>query len=140
MKESIKVIFALLAVLAGIAAMVIILGNAEFIITFMSLSFGVLAIIWVIMAYSSLSPGSSLREYSAYFLACLIFILISSVWSSLVKILNIKGAWHYLDYLFITLAYMVFVVAAHKMYHLGKQFGFQKEANRIKNTMGKKAR
>ncbi|PIN86415.1 hypothetical protein COV19_05015 [Candidatus Woesearchaeota archaeon CG10_big_fil_rev_8_21_14_0_10_44_13] len=135
MKEKLKIIFALAAVLAGIAAIIIILGNAEVIITFMSLTFGVMAIIWTIMAYSSLSPGSSLRSYTGYFLACLILILVSSVWNGIVGLLKIGGAWKYLGYFFITSAYLVFVAAAYKIYYLGREFGFQKQAGRIKEAM-----
>lgn len=135
MKEILKIIFACIAIVAGIAAITKILGNAELIIAFMSLTFGILAIIWTLMAHNSLSPGSSLRSYTGYFLACLILILVSSVWSSALKIFSLKGFSHYVGYLFVTLAYLVFVVAAHKIYYLGKEFGFQREASKIKEAM-----
>lgn len=140
MKEILKIIFAVVAILAGIAAIIIVLGNAEFIIAFMSLTFGVMAIIWTVMAHGSLSPGSSLRSYTRYFLACLILVLISSLWDSAARIFMIGGAWRYLDYLFITLAYMVFVAASFKIYTLGREFGFQKEANKIKDVIKKERR
>ncbi|MFO8016003.1 MAG: hypothetical protein R6U32_02780 [Candidatus Woesearchaeota archaeon] len=138
MKEIIKIIFACIAIIAGLAAIIKVAGNAELIITFLSLTFGVMAIIWTLMAHSSLSPGSSLRSYTSYFLACLVFILIYSLWDSAAKMLSIKGSWQYLSYLFLTLAYIVFVTAAYKIYYLGREFGFQKEADKIKSKVSKK--
>lgn len=138
MKDFIKIIFAFVAILIGIGAIIKIVGNAEYIIASLSLTFGVLAIIWTVMAYSSLSPGSSLRSYTGHFLACLIFILVYSTWNSAAKIFSLSGAWYYLDYLFITLAYLVFVAAAYKINRLGKEFGFQRAADKIKKAMKKR--
>ncbi|MFC1732997.1 hypothetical protein ACFL6I_22070 [candidate division KSB1 bacterium] len=135
MKEALKVLFALIAVLAGVVAIIIMVGNPNFILASLSLTFGILAIIWTVMAHGSLSPGSSLRSYTSYFLACLILIMISSIWNSAAKLFKITGVWSYLEYFFLTLAYLVFVAASYKMYHLGKEFGFQKAAVRIKEAM-----
>ncbi|HLC98882.1 MAG TPA: hypothetical protein VJC00_02640 [Candidatus Nanoarchaeia archaeon] len=138
MNETLKIIFATVAILAGIASIIIVLGNAEYIIASLSLTFGVLAIIWTLTAHGSLSPGSSLRSYTAYFLACLVFVLIYSVWNNAITIFNITGYLSYLEYLFVTIAYLLFVSAAYKIYSIGKEFGFQKEAGKIKMVMEKK--
>lgn len=140
MKETLKIIFALAAILGGVSAIIVIVGSAELIILSLSLTFGIMAIIWTVMAHGSLSPGSSLRSYTGHFLACLILILISSLWTGIAKILGLSGAWNYVDYIFMTLAYVVFVVTANKIYHLGREFGFQGQARKIKEAMKKKGR
>ncbi len=135
MKNIVKTIFAVIAILAGIAAIIRVAGSYELIILFITLTFGVLAIMWSFMAYSSLSAGSSLRNYTGYFLACLIFVLIYFLWNSAVKLFDIGSSWEYLSYIFMIAAYLVFAIAAYKIYHLGREFGFQKEASRVKKAM-----
>lgn len=135
MKEILKIIFALVGILAGVIAIIKIVGTPSLTIAFMSLTFGIMAIIWTSMAHNSLSPGSSLRSYTGYFLVCLILVMLFSIWDGVVKVFNLTGNWLYTEYVFLTLAYIVFATAANKIYHLGKEFGFQKEAAKIKDVM-----
>ena len=135
MKDILKIIFICVAILFGVTAIIKILGQAELIIGVISITFGVTAMIWTLIAHTSLSPGSSLRSFTNSFLACLIFILIFSIWKSASSFFAIRGDLIYLEYLFLTLAYIVFAVAANKIYHIGMEFGFQNQATRIKGAI-----
>ena len=135
MKNIVKIIFACIAILGGITAIIKILGNPELIVGILSLTFGITALIWTILAHISLSPGSSLRNYTGYFIACLLFILLFSVWKSITSLMPEKETYMVVEYLFLTLAYIVFAVAANKIYHIGIEFGFQPQARRIRGVI-----
>ena len=135
MKNIVKIIFACIAILGGITAIIKILGNPELIVGILSLTFGITALIWTILAHTSLSPGSSLRNYTTYFIACLFFILLFSVWKSITSLMPEKETYMVVEYLFLTLAYIVFAVAANKIYHIGIEFGFQPQARRIRGVI-----
>src|SRR3989338_2964379 len=108
----------------------------------MSLTFGVMAVIWTVKARKNLSLGSSLRSFTTIFLYCLIFIITFSVWQSLANIFAWKEVIDvramYPTYAFISLAYIFFVLAAYKILMLGKEFGFQVESTNIKKLIKKK--
>ena len=135
MNNIVKIIFACIAILGGVTAIIKILGNPELIIGILSLTFGITALIWTILAHVSLSPGSSLRNYTTYFIACLFFILLFSVWKSITSLMPEKETYMVVEYLFLTLAYIVFAVAANKIYHIGIEFGFQPQARRIRGVI-----
>lgn len=137
MKDFFKITFMIIAILAGVTAIIKILGNPELIIGVLSLTFGIMAMIWTLIAHSSLSPGSSLRSYTNHFLACLIFILLFSIWKTTIALFPVEGMLAYLEYLFLTMAYIVFAVAANKIYRLGREFGFQNQSNKIKQAIKK---
>lgn len=137
MKDILKIIFACISILGGLIAIISVAGAPDLIIAFISLSFGVMAVIWTLMAHGSLSPGSSLRGYTSYFLMCVILLVVYSIWNSAVNLFGLTGIWAYGEYVFITATYIVFVVAAFKIYHLGMEFGFQKAADRINKEMKK---
>ena len=44
----------------------------------------------------------------------------------------------YPGYLFITLAFLIFVITAYQILTMGQEFGFEKQAKKIKKIMEKK--
>lgn len=135
MKNIVKIIFACIAILGGVTAIIKILGSPELIIGILSLTFGITALIWTILAHISLSSGSSLRNYTSYFIACLLVILLFSVWKSVTSLMPEKEMYVFVEYLFLTLTYIIFAVAANKIYHIGIEFGFQPQAKRIRGAI-----
>ena len=94
------------------------------------------------MALKSLSKGSSLRKHTATFLVCLIFILLFSIWHTMEKLFDwrrsIVEVMLYPGYFFITAAFLIFVFAAYQILVMGKEFGFNIEASKIKKIMKEK--
>jgi len=133
---------ALIAIALGLMAIFKIVVNLEIAIGFVTISFGVLAIIWTSMALKSLSPGSSLKKHTIAFLFCLIFILSFSVWHTLEKLFgwrqSVVEVMLYPGYFFITAAFIIFVLAAYQILTMGKEFGFNVEASKIKKLMKEK--
>jgi len=130
-KGFVKVLIALLAVLSGVFALITFVPNIELAIGFLSLTFGILAIIWTDRARTSLSKGTSLRSYTSYFLFSLIFILLFSIWDTLIPLFEWSGYLIYPKYFFITASYLIFVFASYKILSLGKQFGFHEQAKKM---------
>ncbi len=141
MKKSIGTILGFIGVAAGLIAIFRIVVDTEVAIGFVTISFGVLAIIWTSMAINSLSKGSSLRKHTSNFLLCLIFVLLFSMWHTLSKLLRwretVNEVMLYPGYLFITLAFLIFVVTSYQILTMGKEFGFEKQAKEIKKIMEK---
>jgi len=133
-----KVLTAFLAVLFGVFAIIQFVSDIELTIDFLSLSFGIVAILWTYRAKYSLSAGTSLREYTSYFLWSLILIFVYSVWGTLEHILSWTGYWIYPKYFMISIAYLIFVFAAYKILYLGKQFGFQPQVEKMNLKKKKK--
>lgn len=133
-----EIIPALIAIIFGLVAIFKLILNMEIAIGFLTVTFGILAVIWTAMAKKSLSKGSSLEKYTTKFLFCLIFILLFSVWQILENLLYWKGFIIYPKYFFITIAYLVFVIAAYQILHIGKEFGFKEQAKKIEKVMKKK--
>tara|TARA_Y100000310_G_scaffold56220_1_gene51527 strand:- start:704 stop:1171 length:468 start_codon:yes stop_codon:yes gene_type:complete len=133
---------ALVAIALGLMAIFKIVVNLEIAIGFVTISFGILAIIWTSMALKSLSVGSSLRKYTATFLVCLVFILMFSVWHTMEKLFDwrrsVVEVMLYPGYFFITAAFVIFVFAAYQILTMGKEFGFNMEASKIKKIMKEK--
>ena len=142
MAKKILVLVELLAIAAGLLAIFKIVTNIEAAIGFVTVSFGVLAVIWTLMAVKSLSPGSALRKYVTNFLLCLIFILLFAVWHTLSIIFEwrktLNEAWLYPGYLFITIAFLIFVATAYQVLTMGKEFGFRSQADKIKKVIEEK--
>jgi hypothetical protein len=146
MKNWFKVLISITAIVLGLYGIFKIVGVMEISIGLFSLTFGVMAIIWTILARKSLSPGSQLKEYATIFLICLVFILAYSVWELLEKLIGWTGSAIYPKYFFITISYLGFVTAAYKMFSLSKEFGFSDKsdtiakiiAQRVKKKKGRK--
>jgi hypothetical protein len=131
-KDTGKLLTALLAVSFGVFALIRFVPNIELAIDFLSLTFGLVAIIWTYRAKVSLSPGTSLRDYTNYFLYSLVFIVLFSVWDTLIFLFGWEGVLVYPKYFLITIAYLIFVFAAYKILYLGKQFGFKQQVKKMK--------
>ncbi len=135
-------LLALVAVAIGLATIFRIVVDTEVAVGFVTISFGVLAIIWTSMAASSLSKGSSLRRHTINFLLCLIFVLLFSIWHTLSKLFGwrqtINEFMLYPGYLFLTLAFLIFVVTSYQILTLGKEFGFERQAKEIGKVIEKK--
>ncbi|HLD06260.1 MAG TPA: hypothetical protein VJC16_01865 [Candidatus Nanoarchaeia archaeon] len=131
-------------VIFGLIAIFRLIVDTEVAIGFVTISFGVLAIIWTTMALHSLSPGSALRRHTFNFLLCLAFILMFSIWHTLEKIFSwrtsINEALLYPGYLLIALAFLLFVGTAWQILTLGREFGFQGQASAISKIIKEKQR
>ncbi len=142
MKRGLGTILGFIAVALGLLAIFRIVMDTEVAIGFVTISFGVLAIIWTSMAVISLSKASSLRKHTINFLFCLIFILLFSIWHTLSKLLmwreTVNEFMLYPGYLFLTLAFLIFVITSYQILMIGKEFGFQKQSSKIKKAMEKK--
>jgi hypothetical protein len=131
-KEWGKIFTAFLAVLFGVFALIQFAPNLELAIGFLSLSFGVLGIIWAARARASLSVGTSLRDYAHYFLLSLILIVAFSIWDTLIFLFQWENGFVYPKYFLITAAYLIFVFTSYKILNLGKQFGFKTQVKKMK--------
>lgn len=142
MKRGLGTLLGLLAAAGGLTAIFRIVVDTEVAVGFVTISFGLLAIMWTTMAIGSLSKGSSLRKHITNFLFCLIFVLLFSVWHTLSKLFmwreTVNEFMLYPGYLFLTLAFLIFVVTSYQILTMGKEFGFEKQAKEITKVMEKK--
>lgn len=138
LKEIFKNIVSAFAIYVGLYTITIIIPNLDLLIGLISISFGLMAIIWVLRARNVLSKGSSLKAYTTSFLFCVIFILLFSLYDSYITIFNVKGSVVYLKYFLVTLIYIIIAYTSYKTYLLGSEFGFSEERSRIKKALGKK--
>ena len=129
--ENGKTITALIAVLLGVFSLIIFVKEVDLVVGFLSLTFGVVAIIYAMRAKLSLSKGTELREYASYYLSALISIVLFSIWDTLVFIFNWKGLLVFPKYFFLTFSYLVFVFTSFKIMKLGKQFGFKEQVKKM---------
>jgi hypothetical protein len=123
-KEYGQLLTAALSILFGLFALIRFIPDANLAIGFVSLTFGVLAIIWAARARSSLSAGTTLREYTTYFLISLICIVLYSLWDTILVLSNLSGVYLIPKYILVTIAYLVFVFTSYKILKMGKIFGF----------------
>ncbi len=138
MKLILKEIFSTMGILLGLYLIVKFAGNVEFAVGLISISFGILAVIWTARARKALSKGSTLKSYTTHFLFSLLFILIFSVLSLVENLFYSTKIIGFAKYLFITIAYILFVFTSYKILHLSKEFGFEIEAKKIKKLIEKK--
>ena len=138
------ILTAFLAVLFGVFALIIFVPNVELVIGLLSLTFGIVAIIWTYRAKRSLSPGTTLRDYTNYFLLSLLYIVLYAAWDIFIVLTGVEGIWIYPKYYLITMAYLVFAFAGYKILYMGKQFGFKAQVSnmnlnkQVKNKIKKK--
>lgn len=142
MKRKLGTFIGFIAIVLGLLAIFRIVVDTEVAVGFVTISFGILAIIWTSMAVASLSKASSLRKLTINFLFCLIFILLFSIWHTMSKLFmwreTVNEVMLYPGYLFLTLAFLIFVITSYQILKIGKEFGFQKQSNKIKKAMEKK--
>ena len=138
-RRGLGTLLAFIAVAGGLIAIFRIVVDTEIAIGFVTISFGILAIIWTSTAISSLSKGSSLRKHTTNFLFCLVFILLFSIWHTISKLFRwretINELMLYPGYLFITLAFLIFVITSYQILTMGKEFGFQRQAKDIEEII-----
>lgn len=143
-KEKIAAIVAVIAIIIGLTAIIKLVSaiSIELTVGLISLSFGLTAAMWTLRARKRLSPGSSLRKYTTNFFICLIFLLIFSIWTTTGKIVDLRARFGigvaYFEYIFMTAAYLTFVVAAYQIMYMGREFGFEEEAKAIKKAITEK--
>lgn len=142
-KDIIALVLAVVAILTGLVAIIKLVVIKELVVGVLSLTFGIMAIIWTYRARKSLSKGSELRKYTDYFILCLIAILFFSIWDTFLTYyqninLVINEAWIYPKYLFITSTYLIFLRASYQILYLSKKFGFSEEASDIKKILDSK--
>ena len=144
MKKGVGTIIGLTAIAAGLAAIFRLVVDTEVAVGFVTISFGILAIIWTSMAMGSLSRGSSLRRHTVNFLFCLVFVLLFSIWHTLSKLLKWRETVNefmlYPGYLFLILAFLIFVITAYQILTMGQEFGFGQQATKIKDIIKEKKR
>lgn len=132
-------IVSLIGVIFGLIAIFKIVGQAEIATGFITLSFGILAIIWTAIAVNSLSKGSSLRKYTLNYLACIILIVLYTFWNTLGLLFGWKrqaaSLMIYPSYIFLILAFLVFVSTSYQILSIGKEFGFKPQAKDIEEVM-----
>jgi len=138
-KDGGKLLTVFIAVLFGVYGLIRLVANADLIVGFLSLTFGITAMIWTYRAMGNLSPGTSLREYTSYFFYSLTLVVLFSVWDTLASIFNWEGFLLYPKYLLITAAYLVLSFAGYKILYLGKQFGFKQQVKDMKLKKTKKS-
>ncbi len=141
-KRGIATLLGFLGVVFGLVAIFKIVVDTEIAIGLVTVSFGVLAVIWTLMAMQSLSPGSSLRRHTFNFLLCIIFILFFSVWHTLERLFgwrtSVNEVMLYPGYLLISLAFLLFVGTAWQILTLGREFGFKSQASTIEKVIKEK--
>ncbi|HIJ10689.1 TPA: hypothetical protein HA278_01400 [Candidatus Woesearchaeota archaeon] len=126
-----KLLTAFLAVLFGVFGLIKFVQDVELVIGLLSLTFGLVAIMWTYRAMASLSKGTSLRDYAFYFLLSLIFIILFSIWDTAILLFQLQGSFVYPKYFLITIAYLIFSFTSYKILQLGKQFGFHFQVNKM---------
>ncbi len=139
MKKRTSILFGLLAIAFGLTAIFKLVVDTEVAVGFVTISFGILAIIWTVMAVTSLSKGSSLRKHITNFLFCLVFILLFAIWHTISKLWNWRETVNeymlYPGYFFLIVAFLIFVATAYQVLIMGKEFGFEKQAKKIEKII-----
>lgn len=130
-----EILSALIAIIVGIVAVIQLIGNAELILSALSLTFGIMAIIWIVKARIRLSRGSSIRKLATNFLVTVILILCFSIWGIVVNMLGLEAIYgdiiNFPQYLFISFSYIAFVGTAYKLMKMGEEFGFNVQSKRL---------
>lgn len=143
-KKGVKIIGAFVAVIFGLLAIFKIVLSTEIAVGFITISFGVLAVIWTSTAYKSLSKGSALKRHTGNFLLCLVFILLFAIWHTLSVLFEWRKTLNeillYPGYAFITFAFLIFVISSYQVLMMGKEFGFGEQALKIEKRIKEKTK
>ena len=135
-------IAALIGVIAGLIAIFKIVRQVELVIGFLTLSFGILAVIWAGAAVNSLSKGSSLKKYALNYFYCVVLLVLYTSWNTMSVLFGWREQGYtfyiYPSYVFLTLAFLVFVSTSYQILSIGKEFGFKSQAKVIEKAMGEK--
>lgn len=140
MKKNIKGVKEIILLISILLLFYIILNiskSFKIIFIILILSFGVLSIIWTLIAKYSLSPKSDLRLFTNNFLACTIAVLSFFI-------IRLLGDFIFIPYLIYAEFFLIFVtfffffLASYYIYKIGSIFGFQRESRNIKNVLKEK--
>jgi len=135
--NSIKYIFGILVVIATLYIISNIIAAVEIMVGIITLSVGVLSIMWTLIARYSLSPKSKLRVFTNNFLACSIAVIAFSLIRLLERFINLP--WLILvEFFFVFATFFFFLLASYYMYSIGREFGFEREAKNIKDILRSK--
>ena len=136
------IFFALFAIAMGLIAIFKLVVDTEVAVGFVTISFGILAMIWTYSAVKNLSQGSSLRRHTTNFLFCLFFILLFTIWHTLSKLFRWRETVNeymlYPGYLFLILAFLIFVFTSYQILTIGKEFGFEAEGAKIEKLISQR--
>lgn len=135
MKKLVQLSIAVIAIILAFYIIFIISPTAEFAINFITISFGLLAIIWAYKAYNSLAPNSSLRNYSLLFALALTLIVVYRIVVVFDMFLLLPRAYDFFGYFTIALGYLLFAVASYKILEIGKEFGFAESTKIIRQAL-----
>jgi len=127
-----------IGIILSLIAIFKIVENVKFAIALIIISFGVLSVMWTLIANKSLSKGSELKRFTGKFLFCSAFVFVYAVWSILDELFYWKGFMDYVGYIFLTLTFFMFVFAAYHILEIGKKFGFEVQAKKIKKVIEEK--
>jgi hypothetical protein len=128
----------IIGIILSLIAIIYIVGNAEIAVGLIIISIGILSVIWTSMANKSLSQGSELKQFTTKFLWTSSFVLAYAIWSIMDELFNWTGLMIYIGYIFLTLTFFMFVVAAYHILVISKKFGFSVQAKNIKNVLEEK--
>ena len=114
----------------------------EIIIGVSSVIFGITALILASRARQRLTPGL-IRSYIDSFSVCLSFVVIFSIWLLIRDIFTFKSGYSgpsvlFPEYIFISLAYLAFIIASYRVSHISHTFGFRDEGSKIKKLVDQK--
>ena len=134
----IKELIALIIILTILSFILQIVNNLKLFFGIVMLSFGVLAVIWTLLAKYNLSPKSTLRFFTNNFLSCSLSVLFYSIIRLLSDFISIPFS-SYLEFFFISITFFFFVLASYYIYLIGNEFGFQRESSQMKKIIKKKS-
>lgn len=140
-KEMMKNLIGSVAIFIGLYAITKLAPTADLIVGLISLTFGIMAIFWTVKARNALSEKSSLRKYANISFFSLVCILVYSVYETIISMYGLSGTYMYPKYILISLAYLLFVYAAHTIDRIGKEFGFNDSDTTIRRIIsGRKSK
>lgn len=140
MNDWLKGVIGIIGIASGLYVLFRLSISLELAVAFLSLSFGVLAIIWTLIAKYNLSPESELRKFTTNFLVGILFLLIFTLIITIRQIKSLLQGFIFVEHFFITATFLLFVIAAYQILHIGKEFGFEREAKTIKSLLRMKKR
>ena len=136
LSNSIKEVLVIISILTALYLILKLFEDLRIFFGIIMISFGLMSIIWTFIAKYNLSPKSTLRLFTNNFLTCTISLLAFALLRVTSFFMHIPGL-VYLEFLFITITFIFFVVASYYIYKLGSEFGFEHESFKIKKILTK---
>jgi len=136
LSNSIKEVLVFISILIALYLILKLLEDLRIFFGIIMISFGLMSIIWTLIAKYNLSPKSTLRLFTNNFLGCTIALLAFALLRVFSFFIFIHGI-IFLEFFFISVTFMFFVMASYYIYKLGSEFGFQHESFKIKKILTK---